>query len=267
MHALRARLSQFLRHYLVALQYATRLPVTGAGAWADFQPGVLRASAVHFPGAGMLVGIAACFAFAVVSLGLPGGPLNTLAAAFGCGLATALLTRGMHEAELAGLADALAANAAPANASAHAGAHGAVALILVLGARLSLIAVIAGESAGGVMAALLAGHVVSRYCPLLIFHGFPQPAAAATDIELPDPLGARARIVSGLWCAAPLLLLGLAGGWISALLAAGASGLATLGMRALLLRQRPDASACGPGATQQVCELAFYLGAAFGLGR
>ena len=48
----------FVRHYLLALQFFTRIPVTGRLAqWVGFSPAMLRASAAHFPGVGWLVGI------------------------------------------------------------------------------------------------------------------------------------------------------------------------------------------------------------------
>ena len=48
---------QFIRHYLLALQFFTRIPVTGKLAnWVGYSPAMLRASAAHFPGVGWLVG-------------------------------------------------------------------------------------------------------------------------------------------------------------------------------------------------------------------
>ena len=42
-------MSQFVRHYLLALQFFTRLPVTGRLAdWVGYSPAMLRASAAHF---------------------------------------------------------------------------------------------------------------------------------------------------------------------------------------------------------------------------
>jgi adenosylcobinamide-GDP ribazoletransferase len=46
----------FVRHYLLAVQFFTRIPVTGRLAdWVGFSPEALRASAAHFPGVGWLV--------------------------------------------------------------------------------------------------------------------------------------------------------------------------------------------------------------------
>ena len=108
MTALRHSLDRFLRHYLLAVQYFTRVPVTGNLAnWVGFTPDMLRASAPHFPGVGWLVGMCACVVFAVLSLGLPNSALTPLAAAVGCTIATVLLTGGFHEDGLADLADGL----------------------------------------------------------------------------------------------------------------------------------------------------------------
>ena len=70
-------MDRFLRHYLLAVQYFTRVPVSGPLAgWVGFSPDMLRASAVHFPGVGWLIGMAACVVFAMLSVGLPDGPFR-----------------------------------------------------------------------------------------------------------------------------------------------------------------------------------------------
>ena len=46
-----------VRHFLLALQFFTRIPVTGAlAAWVGFSPAMLRESAGHFPGVGWVIG-------------------------------------------------------------------------------------------------------------------------------------------------------------------------------------------------------------------
>ncbi|MFS2056014.1 adenosylcobinamide-GDP ribazoletransferase, partial [Variovorax sp. CT11-76] len=46
-----------LRHFLLALQFFTRVPVTGRlAAWVGYSPQMLRASAAHLPGIGWLAG-------------------------------------------------------------------------------------------------------------------------------------------------------------------------------------------------------------------
>jgi adenosylcobinamide-GDP ribazoletransferase len=275
MDAVRANLSQFLRHYLVALQYFTRLPVTGPAAeWVGFRPELLRASAVHFPGVGLLVGIAACMTFAVVSLGLPDRPLNPLVAALACTIATALLTGAFHEDGLADLADGLGGGADRTRAleimkDSRVGAFGALALILVVGTKVALVALIASESAGGVMAALLAGHALSRYWPLWTVHTLPYAGDPDQSKSKPlaDAIGRRQLALAGLWCIVPLLLVGVAAGWLSLVLALLACGLAWWALRQWLRRRLQGFTGDALGATQQVCEIAFYLGVGFGIGR
>ena len=58
-----------VRHFLLALQFFTRVPVTGSLAgWVGFSPAMLRASAAHFPGVGWLVGGVGAFVFWITSL-------------------------------------------------------------------------------------------------------------------------------------------------------------------------------------------------------
>ena len=68
-------MTQFARHFLLALQFFTRIPVTGwLAAWVGFSPAMLRASAAHFPGVGWVVGgLTAAVLWVLLAL-LPLGP-------------------------------------------------------------------------------------------------------------------------------------------------------------------------------------------------
>jgi adenosylcobinamide-GDP ribazoletransferase len=271
-----ARLEQFARHYLVALQYFTRVPVTGPLAeWTAFEPAMLRAAATHFPGVGLLVGSAACLVFASVAILLPDrGVLSALVAAIVCTVATVLLTGAFHEDGLADLADGLGGSADRERAleimkDSRVGSFGALALVLAVAAKVALLGLLASVSAAGVLAALLAAHAVSRFWPLVVVHLLPyvgdplhgkgKPVAEA--IDRPSLLQAAA------WCALPLLLMGVAGGPWFLLFALLASGAAWYALHALLRRRLQGFTGDGLGATQQVCEIAFYFGAAVGVGR
>ena len=62
-----------VRHFLLALQFFTRVSVTGPLAgWVGFSPAMLRASAAHFPGVGWLVGAAGAGVLWLTQAGLPG---------------------------------------------------------------------------------------------------------------------------------------------------------------------------------------------------
>jgi adenosylcobinamide-GDP ribazoletransferase len=125
-----------------------------------------------------------------------------------------------------------------------------VTLVLVLAGKLALLAAIASVSEAGIMAALLAGHVVSRVAPLALARGLGGRA---------DP---GALSVAALWCAIPLALMLLADGVAFTLLPVLLAGLACYGMLLWCRRRAHDAGDLA--AVQQVCELAFYLGAAIG---
>ncbi|HQC87236.1 MAG TPA: adenosylcobinamide-GDP ribazoletransferase, partial [Rhodoferax sp.] len=75
-------MTQFLRHYLLALQFFSRVPVTGSlAAWVGYSPAMLRASAAHFPGVGWLVGGVVAAVTWLLLAALPGGAFAPLVAA------------------------------------------------------------------------------------------------------------------------------------------------------------------------------------------
>lgn len=274
MTPLAVRGTDFLRHYLLAVQFFTRLPVTGAlGQWVGFSPAMLRASAAHLPGVGWLVGLAACMAFAVISLVLPSTGFTPLAAAVGCTIVTVLMTGGFHEDGLADVADGLGGSSEPSRAldimkDSRVGAFGALALVLALLAKVALLALLAARSPAAVLAALLGGHVLSRFWPLVLARTLAHLGDAATSKSRPlagriEP--AALRIALG-WCVVPLSIVLLAQGF--AFVAGGvlASALALLWMRRLFARRLQGFTGDCLGATQQVCEIAFYLGTAVALG-
>jgi adenosylcobinamide-GDP ribazoletransferase len=273
---MRETFSLFLRHYLVALQFFTRLPVTGTLArWTDFQPDMLRASAPHFPGVGLLVGMAACFVFALTSLLLPSATLTPLAAAVLSTIATVLMTGAFHEDGLADTADGLGGGGADREQvlaimkDSRIGAFGTIAVVLALAAKLSLLSVIAVHSAAGVMTVLLAAHAVSRFCPLVVMHtlGYVGDPAASKSKPLAEPIDRRGLVVAGAWCVVPLALMVAADGVAFLLFALVTTAIALHAMRSLLRNRLQGFTGDCLGATQQACEIAFYFGAAIGLGR
>jgi adenosylcobinamide-GDP ribazoletransferase len=265
-----ARATAFVRHYLLAVQFFTRLPVTGALAdWVGFSPAMLRASAAHFPGVGWLVGIAACAAFAATWMLMPQAAFTPLAAAALATACTVWMTGAFHEDGLADLADGLGGAAERERAleimkDSRIGSFGAVALVLALLVKVSLLAVLGTVSLAAAAAALLAAHVVSRFWPLVVIHSLAHvgDAAGSKSKPLADALPRGALVSGAAWCVVPLALVALAQG--PAFVAAGlaASAIAFAWMHRLLARRLQGFTGDGLGATQQLCELAFYFGAA-----
>lgn len=264
-------LSRLARHWLLALRQFTRIPVRDRGVEAD--AAAQRAAAVHFPAVGLLLGLAACFTFALIAIALPNVPAAVLVAALACIAATMLLTGAAYEDSLAHVAEALASGSGPERSAAlldepRLGTHGVLALLLAVGGKVALLGVLAATSEAAVMAALLAAQCVSRFWPLLLARQLPF-AADETGIGAHTPLVALTALelqLAGAWCLVPLALLVAADGFGFLVASVGFSGLAFLLVRAWLRARLPVANSDTLGACQQLCELGFYLGAAVVVG-
>lgn len=207
---------QALRHYLLAVQFFTRIPVTGRlAAWVGYSPAMLRASAAHFPGIGWLAGGLSCAVFALLHQGLGAQqPLASLVAAVLCTVATVLMTGGFHEDGLADVADGLGGSydrerALDIMKDSRIGAFGAMALVLALLAKVSLLALLGAHSLGAALAALAGGHVLSRLWPLFIVRWLPHVGDTARSKSKPlaDQISRGALAAAVLWCFLPLALV------------------------------------------------------------
>ncbi|MGH8821208.1 MAG: adenosylcobinamide-GDP ribazoletransferase, partial [Rhodoferax sp.] len=180
-----------VKHFLLAVQFFTRIPVTGRLArWVGYSPAMLRASAAHFPGVGWLVALVACLVYAGFFVALPDNALMPLAAAVACTVATVLLTGGFHEDGLADVADGLGGSQERQRAldimkDSRVGAFGAMALVLALLLKVALLAVLGTEGLDAALAALLGGQVLSRFLPLLLVRALPHVGDAATSKSKP----------------------------------------------------------------------------------
>jgi adenosylcobinamide-GDP ribazoletransferase len=270
-------MSQFIRHYLLAIQFFTRLPVTGSvAACVGFSPAMLRASAAHFPGVGWLVGaLVAGFTWGLLRL-LPASPFAPLVAAvLGTGLGV-LITGAFHEDGLADVADGLGGTQNRERAleimkDSRVGAFGAIATVLVLLAKVALLALLGSlpsvDSYLVLCVALFAAHVVSRTWPLLIIRLLPHvgDAAGSKSKPLADQISLASLGVAFLWCFSALALVQTA--WLAISLVALSAALAGSAIAFVVMwrwfaRRLQGFTGDCLGATQQVCELAFYIGLA-----
>ena len=259
-----------LRHFLLAVQFFTRIPVTGRLAdWVGYSPAMLRASSAHFPGVGWLAAALACGVYAAVYAALGANPYTPLAAAVACTIATVLMTGGFHEDGLTDVVDGLGGSLDRERAldimkDSRIGAFGAMALQLALFSKIALLAWLGHVSLTIALAALLGAHVVSRLCPLWLVRRLAHVGDTARSKSKPlaDQITRSALLAAALWCLPPLAwLVWLQGGpWT---LAALASSLLALGwMWRWFARRLQGFTGDCLGATQQVCEIAFYWGAA-----
>ena len=280
--------TQFIRHYLLSLQFFTRIPVTGRlAAWVGYSPAMLRDSAGHFPGVGWLVGgVVAAVTWLLLAF-LPGGGFAPLVAAVWGTAAGVLLTGAFHEDGLADVMDGLGGSPERERAlvimkDSRVGAFGAIALVLVLLAKVSLLAMLG--SLGGMLlcSALFVAHVVSRTWPLLLIRSMVHvgDAAGSKSKPLADQISGASLMTAFIWCFGALALVccaqaatnfiafdeasaNLAGALVLAL--AGSAVAFGLMWRWFARRLQGFTGDC-LGATQQLCELGFYLGLCLGLG-
>lgn len=259
-----------LRHYLLALQFFTRVPVTGALArWVGYSPQLLRASAGHFPGVGLLVGAVAALVYALLAGALPATPWTPLVAAILSTAATVRLTGGFHEDGLADLVDGLGGSPERGRAleimkDSRVGSFGVLALLLAVLAKVGLLALLGSVGWRHACAALLLAHAVSRALPLLLIRLLPYLADGATSKSKPlaDQIGHRGLLTAAVWALLALVLAGslLRPSSLGAALLACAVAFAW--MWRLLRRRLQGFTGDALGATQQACELACYLGLA-----
>ena len=194
-----------------------------------------------------------------------------MAAVF-CTIATVLMTGGFHEDGLADVADGLGGSydrerALDIMKDSRIGAFGAMALVLALLAKLCLLALLGAHSLQAALAALVGGHVLSRLWPLLIVRSLPHVGDTAQSKSKPlaDQITGAALVAAVLWCFLPVALVWQAQSALFLIASAGCSGLAAAWMGRWFARRLQGFTGDCLGATQQVSEIGFYLGAALAL--
>ena len=278
-------LSRLLREYLLAVQFFTRIPITGRlASWVGFSPELLRASAAHFPGVGLIVGVVAAASYALLQAVLPESILTPLVSAVLSTAVTVLLTGGFHEDGLADLADGLGGSSDRERAleimrDSRIGAFGAMALGLALLGKVALLALL-GSVEGApleweqapfngwyVGAVLCAAHVVSRGLPLLLIYLLPHVDGGAVSKSKPlaEQISTGSLMLAFSWCVAVLAALSSVLEVTDLLLACSFALLALLWMGRMFKRRLQGFTGDCLGATQQICEIAFYLGMAVSL--
>jgi adenosylcobinamide-GDP ribazoletransferase len=258
----------FIRHFLLAVQFFTRIPITGRlAAWVGFSPGMLRASAAHFAGVGWLVGLVAAGMF-----GLLAGTMNSayapLVAACFCTVATVMLTGGFHEDGLADVADGLGGSYVRERAleimkDSRVGAFGAMALVLALTTKLALLAALGDADVALACVLVLCAHVVSRACPMLLVWLLPHVGDTATSKSKPlaDTVTLGVLWCNFAWCLGLFPLIYAAQAATIFIVGCVAALVMLAWMWRLFAKRLQGFTGDCLGATQQVCEIAFYLGA------
>jgi adenosylcobinamide-GDP ribazoletransferase len=257
-----------IKHFLLAIQFFTRIPITGKLAdWVGFSPAMLRKSAAHFAGVGWVVGSVAALVYVSFESLLPAGHAPLIAACLS-NVATVLLTGGFHEDGLADLADGLGGSydrnrALEIMKDSRVGAFGAMALTLALVTKIALLCALAELDGWQIIMLILASHVVSRALPMMLLALLPHvgDAAGSKSKPLADSISPGALLSNFMWCF--MLLPGVFIAQCATEFIAG-MGLAFLAWCIMWWRLRvrlQGFTGDALGAVQQVCEIAFLLGA------
>ncbi len=256
-----------LKHFLLALQFFTRIPITGRLAvWVGYSPTMLRAASVYFPLVGSVVGVFSALVLWLALAALPPSALGALMAAILATAASVWLTGGFHEDGLADTADALGGYVAAEKAleimkDSRIGSYGSLTLILVLGLKIATLALLAQQSPLLAAVALLWAHTLSRLSPLLLMFSLAHVGDLARSKSKPladaiSPVQLAAALIWPTLIGAAALWLIPTGAWV---LAALSMLLSTWHLRAWFAARIGGFTGDTLGCTQQISELLAYL--------
>ena len=239
-----------LEYFFGAVRFFTRLPVPG---WVGHSADMLNHSARYFTLVGLIVGLIGALVFAATSFFLP----KTLAVLLAMA-ATILVTGAFHEDGWADMVDGFGGGWTRERTleimkDSRIGSYGAIALVLLLLAKFMALVELDMLL---IAPALIAGHALSRLCATSVMHFLDY----ARDEGKAKPLATRISIdelvVAGAFGLIALVLLPPLPVITGVLFAAAATAFLTRKFRRRLGGYTGDCL----GATQQLSEVAFYLG-------
>lgn len=237
----------------VAMVFFTRLPIKSEGEISGEAVGnALRA----WPLVGLAIGLAGGLVFALAStVGLAPLPSALCAVA-----ATAVLTGALHEDGLSDFADAMGGRDMEARLAimrdSRAGVFGALALILSVGLRASILAQIA--TPGLVIASFAAAAASSRGLVPLMLTKIPPARPDGLGAMLGEPKQETIVTAALIALVTNLVLIGFASGLVATVLGLGAVWLAAALARSRIGGYTGDVM----GAAQQIAEIGVLMAAA-----
>ena len=241
-----------LEYFFGAVRFFTRLPVP---AWVGHSSEALNRSARYFPAVGVLVGGIGALVY-LVAMYLWLQPVAVLLSL----TATIYATGAFHEDGLADTVDGLGGGWQKLRIleimkDSRVGSYGVVAMVLALLGKFTLLNSLDGAL---VPFALLAGHAVSRFCStvLLATMDYVSEDLLAKAKHLATRISGGEMLVALLFVLVVLTLLPTEKAVAGCVLAA----LATLWLAGKFRRWLGGYTGDCLGATQQVSEIAFYLG-------
>jgi adenosylcobinamide-GDP ribazoletransferase len=241
---------QELEYFFGALRFFTRLPVPG---WVGHSAETLNHSARYFTLVGLIVGLIGALVFALTSFFFP----KTLAVLLAMA-ATILVTGAFHEDGWADMVDGFGGGWTRERTleimkDSRLGSYGAIALVLLLLAKFMALVELDMLL---VAPALIAGHALSRLCATSVMHflDYAREEGKAKPLATRISLGELA--LAGAFGLVALILLPPLSALLGVLFAAAATAFLARKFHRHLGGYTGDCL----GATQQLAEIAFYLG-------
>jgi adenosylcobinamide-GDP ribazoletransferase len=241
--------------FFAALRFFTRLPVP---RWVGHSEAQLDHAARWFPAVGWIIGGCGAAVTLAAALVWPAAIAVLLGMA-----ATLLVTGAFHEDGLADTIDGLGGGWTREQVLAimkdsRIGSYGAIGIGIALLLKFMALAELAVLPAPTFALLLIAGHSVSRFASTILIYAleYARDDASAKAKPLATRMGKGELAFAALWGLAPCLFLP----WTQAAVALGLVALvAFLAARHFVRRIGGYTGDC-LGATQQLTELAFYLG-------
>lgn len=237
---------------LGALRFFTRIPVPERIPHSE---ALLNDAARYFPAIGLIVGAASAAVFAIAHLVLPQSVSVLIAMS-----ASIYLTGAFHEDGLSDMTDGLGGGwdkqrILDIMKDSRVGSYGVVAITMVLAIKFFCLAEV---SSAWVPALLITGHAFSRFCAVLIMAGlhYVREDALSKSKPLAKQLTGTALVVAAFFGLLPLLWLPLDAMITGAVCAL----LITVWLGRKLQKWLGGYTGDCLGATQQLSEVAFYLG-------
>lgn len=245
-----------LRLFFIALQFFTRIPIP---AWVGFEMQWLQHSVRYFTAVGLLLGVILALCFALLSAILSPVPALLLSTA-----ASLLLTGAFHEDGFADMCDGFGGGNSKQRVleimvDSRVGAFGAIGICVLLLCRLSLQAQFLPLQ---MMGALLLAHPVSRLASCSLIWRMAYVKGEGKAKPLSSQMSHAEFACACLFVLLPWMALGVAGvfSWWQLAMALLLVLLATLEMARRLYRKIGGYTGDCLGATQQVTEVACYVG-------
>ncbi len=191
-----------------AFTFLTRLPLS---RFASGDPEVMARATLFFPVVGLVIGSIVGLVFIGAEALMP-LPLAVLAAL----VVGILLTGGFHEDGLADVADSTGAFGREAKLEimrdSRIGTYGALALILLIVARLLLLSELGWSSWGVVLGALIAAHALARWSSVALMAWLPYARAEAANKTIVQGVTTSGAVIASGFALGSVLIAALIGG-------------------------------------------------------